>query len=461
MAVQVSNPEIFFGCLRPKFELQELADELTRREAAGTWSAADGAEIIRRNRSVLVAERTLREIDDHPVARALLTAVEPIAISIRQRLAAVARSMALADKLARELGVSAWGIKGLASREGYPEPGLRELRDADLAVATAEEAFLLARALRARAFCTDRFELPWLKATRDGERYGQYKLVGPDGLAAIDVHFGNVYSTGHCGLLPVPPPPEEPGVTLLGEVANLRPMLGNSGGDINITVKDINDLWNASIRLTPADITTLLAELRSAGLLGHLAAVARVTLDVTASDGEHHETLQRLASSGRGKVMRPLIAARPVPRGVRVVRTAVRAYQQAAAHTRSHLGRAAVTVGAVAYYGASLRPRLQPLRASAIEPRPWRCVRLVPVSLAAELARDPAGGLRAWSGDRTTRPPCTAESGSLNWRKLPAGRVLAVGDSVFVPTVWFMLSKSLIGQVDTIHNDAEGADATA
>nr|BFF04636.1 hypothetical protein GCM10020241_63110 [Streptoalloteichus tenebrarius] len=402
---------------------------------------------------MLLAESALRRCGNHPVVTELLAELAPLSAERRRRSATIDRSCALLDELARGLGVGVWGIKGLSSRVGYPEPALREMRDVDVSVHGRDEAFALARALRGHGFVTDTGELPWLKADRHGVPYGQYKLTGPDGFAAIDLHFGPGYSTGHCGLLPVPPP-TAPGLTPLPQVDNLRPMLGNSGGDIHITVKDVNDLWVVAGAMSDDEAAAVVADARAAALDGHLAAIAGVALSVSRVDERRREVLSAFAGGRERRAERPVLATGLMRRTsrVRVLRTATRAYRQAGAHTDSVALRVWAVLSALAYYSVPLRPRLTPLPPVRSTPRPWRCVRLVPLSLARDLAERGEAGLRDWAGDALPEPAASRAPGGVRFRRVGTGQVVVDGDgdrdghrdAVFIPTVWFLLSRPMI-----------------
>lgn len=325
--VPAAFPELQMGVLVPASPIAETLDRIASLVRRGERPLDRVADVIRRNRVVLIAADHLATASD---GAELARELEPFVAERIRRAAAQDAATGLLDRLGTELGIPVWGIKGLSSRADYPEPKLRELRDADVCVAGAEEALALADRLRRHGYRTDHGELPWIKQTTDRRPYGQYKLTGPSGFAAVDIHFGPGYSTGHCGLLPLPAP-TEPGLRPLPQVANLRPMLGNSGGDVHITLKDVNDLWVAARTLGPAEVGALAADARTAVLGGHLADIARVVLEITRTDAYQREVLEALIAAGPRRAARPVVAtglmARTAP--VRVLRTTGRAFGQA------------------------------------------------------------------------------------------------------------------------------------
>ncbi|GAA0513647.1 MULTISPECIES: nucleotidyltransferase family protein [Streptomyces] len=452
--VPAAFPELQMGVLVPASPIAETLDRIASLVRRGERPLDRVADVIRRNRVVLIAADHLATASD---GAELARELEPFVAERIRRAAAQDAATGLLDRLGTELGIPVWGIKGLSSRADYPEPKLRELRDADVCVAGAEEALALADRLRRHGYRTDHGELPWIKQTTDRRPYGQYKLTGPSGFAAVDIHFGPGYSTGHCGLLPLPAP-TEPGLRPLPQVANLRPMLGNSGGDVHITLKDVNDLWVAARTLGPAEVGALAADARTAVLGGHLADIARVVLEITRTDAGQREVLEALIAAGPRRAARPVVAtglmARTAP--VRVLRTTGRAFGQAGAHTRSLPARAGAVLGALAFYALPTRPRVVPAPALSRRPAPWRCVRLVPLELARTLDREGTDAGDRWPGDRLTpaaapttpasdaegRTGSGAPEGGLRWS---AGhRTLTYGSSVFVSTVWGVLPRAVV-----------------
>ncbi|WP_367125819.1 nucleotidyltransferase family protein [Streptomyces phytohabitans] len=447
-------PELQLGAVAPASPVAETLHRIAALVRSGVRPLDRVADVIRRNRAVLVAADHLATVPDET---GLTRELEPFVAERIRRAATLDAATGLLDRLGTELGIPVWGIKGLSSRADYPEPRLRELRDADVCVTTANEALALADRLRRHGYRTDHGELPWIKQTSDGTPYGQYKLTGPDGFAAVDLHFGPGYSTGHCGLLPLPAP-TRPGLRPLPPVANLRPMLGNSGGDVHITVKDVNDLWVAARTLRPEETAALVADARRAALGGHLAGIARVVLEITRTDDDQRGVLEHLVAAGPGRAARPVVATglmrRTAP--VRVLRTTGRAFGQAGAHTGSLPARAGAVLGAFAFYVLPTRPRVLAAPALPRRPAPWRCVRLVPLELARALRRGGADAGDLWPGDPLAPPADTAASApptghrtgsgapddGLRWS--PGRRTLTHGSSVFVSTVWGVLPRTVV-----------------
>lgn len=475
-------PELQLGCLAPATPIDETLAKVQRVVADGVRPLARVSDVLRRNRIVLLAVHNL-EAAEHPLGRELIEELAPFAAERLRRAESLRRSEQLLEELGVALGIPVWGIKGLAARHGYPDPALRELRDADTSVATVREAFELAEELRRHGFDTDRGEVPWIKQDADAIPYGQYKLIGPAGHTAVDIHFGPGYSTGHCGLLPMPRP-TEPGLRPLPIAANLRPMTGNSGGDVHITVKDVNDLWTAAGILDPAAAASLARDARAAALNRHLAGVARLTAAMTTVGEGRREIIDVLAAGAR-RPARPVIATGPMARTapVRVLRTTGRAYTQAAAHTRSVPARLGAVAGAFAFYVVNPRPRVAKAPALTRRPAPWRCVRLIPLGLAETLDRQGPDSAGQWAGDHLALPgdprgpettpgagePETGRSARptrgapddelLRWT---ADRtVLTCNDAVYISTVWGVLPRAVVrGAGLRTQQQADAARAT-
>lgn len=439
------------GCVRPRIVVATAVDVLADMDDG---QSAHLAERLRSNRAVLVAGTALDSAESagsaNPGVTALRRALDPHVAKMADRRKQISRALEIVAEAAGDT-YSVWGIKGLTAREMYPQPDVRDLRDVDLAMRSPEESFRMAKLLRRKGFQTDRWELPWLKLDGAGRTYGQYKLIGPDGVASVDIHFGPWYSTGHCGVLPLGVPADAaPGLHTLDPVANLRLMLGNSGGDCNVTLKDVNDLSLAAEWLTDAQVDDFLADARSVLLADHLARIAAAALNLTDPAGSGHAVLTRLAGRYAGTAM----STRPRPAKRQVVMiTARRAFGQAAQHGAALPARLGAAAGAVAYYSAPLTLRTHPLPAARIVPAPWRCVRLVPARLAEQVAVEGAQALRHWAGDAeddhangtgTGTGPATGTSAA-DVDGMAKGRGLVSPDgTAFVPTVWYALSRPLI-----------------
>lgn len=456
---KIEYSEFTLGLIQPREAVATTLDAVANALRRSERTTEQVITVFRQNRVVRIADRALTEADELPEPmRRLGGELKQLVVERQAREAAVDRSCALLEELGVAHGIAVWGIKGLAIRRSYPRSGLRDLRDADVAVGDHEEAFLLARLLRDRGFSTQAVELPWVKADLRNQLYGQYKLAGPDGLADIDIHFGPGYSAGHCGLLPLPAP-EEPGLRPLSVAANLRPMLGNSGGDVHITAKDVNDMWVAASVLRDEEVESVIADAHAAALDGQLAAIARIAVERLEVAPRQLEVLSRLAEPSGKRSERVILASGPMERTsrVRVLRTAARAYRQARSHNASSATAAGAVVGALAYYSIPLRPRLTPLPAIRSTPRPWRCVRLVPMSLAVELGDGSARTVEHWTGDMMDGAGLPKNANWFEWKRVGStGRVLVSGDTTFLPTVWFTLSRPLIRRASAMPIGASG-----
>jgi len=447
LMIENELPEFATGLLSPKISTAALVERL---RATGR-THHEIALNIAGNRCVLVADRVLASVEQDELVRGIRTELGPFLERAAARAAHIDPTVRLLDRISREHAIPIWGIKGLASRAASPDPQLRQLSDADIAVKSLEDAFYLADVLRRHGFVTDRWELPWFKHSLSGVPYGQYRLQGPDGLLSVDIHFGPGYSAGHCGLIPIPMPTQA-GCHPLPVVANLGPMLGNSAGDAFITTKDVNDVWAAAAHLTASELDGLVCAARKVGFLGHLCEIARVTVELTSLEPASESIVKRLAAADGGKPGRRILASqnKPVKRGVRAARTARTAFEQAKELTGSSARAVVISATALAYYGVDLKVRVLPLpRRPSPAPAPWRCVRLVPASLAAEAP----GSDQAWSGDAIGPDVDAAPvTGLIERVDVDGGQLIRHGDAMFLPTVWYLLSKRLIQSGIQIQN---------
>ncbi|CAM5508320.1 hypothetical protein SANTM175S_06015 [Streptomyces antimycoticus] len=143
--VPAAFPELQMGVLVPASPIAETLDRIASLVRRGERPLDRVADVIRRNRVVLIAADHLATASD---GAELARELEPFVAERIRRAAAQDAATGLLDRLGTELGIPVWGIKGLSSRADYPEPKLRELRDADVCVAGAEEALALADRLR-------------------------------------------------------------------------------------------------------------------------------------------------------------------------------------------------------------------------------------------------------------------------------------------------------------------------
>lgn len=405
-------------------------------------------EFFRRNRVILLFERAVSEMEELPQKNEILKAIRPIADLARKRCELAESSTSLVNALALELEIPVFAIKGLVTKQAYPDPELREIRDADLAVRTAEEAFHLAVALREQGFSTDPWELPWIKADLLGSHYGQYRLIAPDGYGPVDIHFGSVYSTGHCGMLPLAASTKN-GVDPIPLEDNLRPMLGNSGGDTHITLKDINDAYALFGALSDNAARKLVADARQAGVLRHLRAITGLTIDCARMvSAPVPDGLARIAQHTSGKVFRQnqerLLVEVESSNRKRVARTALSAFVQSRMATGNPFGRVVLTLGTLRYYTADLAPRLTSL-STAVPTRlkPWTCVRLLPASLVNVTTPDGKVDRNGWQGDSLLGVSEKAKlTKSSEHVPIIFGTYVLSNQNVFLPTVWGRFSNA-------------------
>lgn len=409
-------------------------------------SDAEIVELFRRNRAILLLQDAVERSAPHARKQSLLDAIGPISSTARQRSALALRSAQLVDQVSTGLGIAVHAIKGLVSRDLYPEPSLRELRDADVAVESADDAFRLAFHLRTQGFSTDPWELPWLKADGGGALYGQYRLRPPDGYGPVDIHFGSVYSTGHCGTFLLPTPTTI-GLRPMDVVANLRPMLGNSGGDAHVTLKDLNDAFLGFARLNSKEAAEFVEDASKVGLRRHLRAVTALAADCAGEAGVempagladvaaavgHDRTVQRRSS---------YLVQNTASRRTRVGRTISAALVQSGEITKNPFRRAAITAGALRYYTANLEPRVAS-RPAAMPSRlsQWTCIRLLPASLTFSTDKSGSVDRDGWEGDSLGPGFQTPTDCSFGPKFVEGG--VRSGNEFFLPTLWGPFSADL------------------
>ena len=332
-------------------------------------------------------------------------------------------------------------VKGGGLRLWYPDPAQRHLGDLDLWLPDQASAWALVRYLLGLDWAFNSGELPWLKQTHDGHGYGVSNLVSVSReQLGIDLHYGD-YSVRHCGRVPLR---EQDVRDAGGERARIPDeellviMMANAAGDHFITLKDVNDLLLGATR-PGIDWARVRQLLRQSGLVEFartLATAAPGFYPGAGAAGEAISTAQR-ELVGRGGRLEPVSLARSSPPRVRTRTTVRHAWTVSKEFGLPH--RIWSTLSAAYYYSANLRPRAVriaggPLPPWCYRPRPWRCVRLVPV--------DRVPGILG-TGSRPSGAATAAPRVALGARR---ERLWEFAGGSFVPTVYGRLaSRRLAG----------------
>jgi Uncharacterised nucleotidyltransferase len=396
-----------------------------------------GALILRHK----VRMQTLARLAEFPseAADRLRAALAPYERVMRDRLRVVDSVIRSLDKAGRELAIAVYGIKGLVARESYAEPETRDIGDWDVYVDTAENAWRLAGWLRDRGFGYDESELPWFKRDWTGQYvYGQVRMCRPlNGVGMfIDIHYGG-YSIRHCGLLLVSTADDAPGWHLLDRSHNLVLGIANAAGDQFIAVKDLNDLWLA-LHDPSVDWEVVRRGVRAAGLERFFNAMLYRLGEVNTLDARANTRVAELRCGRKTAALPPL---RSPDQRQRWRATCRHAYAYGRRYSRRLAVLAALT--AARYYGSRLHLRVVRQRFARLpDARPWRCVRLVPVGVAARL-------LPSQASDGTVPTPIAATAtplfdGALTVLRTPAGDLVSAVGDVFVPTVYYDLNHDLV-----------------
>lgn len=330
-------------------------------------------------------------------------------------------------------------IKGMSARGWYDRPDLRELNDVDLLVATCDDAFRLTSYLLGAGYEYAPTELPWIKRAIDGPLYGQINLRSRTrDLPTMDIHFGG-YSVRHCALL-ADAATGRSGVELCGRTDNLPFLLANAGGDYLVTAKDLNDVV-LCIRDRTVDWDIVIERIRGVELDGFFGWMLRRIRAICRFDAEDDRLLSQLVQAcGREPVV-PKDGGRPWRRWLG---TTVHAYRHG---RRTGWSRAARTATSAArYYRASLRLALTERPGGDLPPlNPWTCVRLVPVEAAVRLlGTGRVAAPRETLVARWSQRSLAGGEGALEILETPVGDLVASMDTVFVPTVYYRLSRGLV-----------------
>lgn len=345
------------------------------------------------------------------------------------------------DQAGRDLGIRVFGIKGLVARDYYPDPAMRQIGDWDVYVESEAAAWELTGWLRRHGYVYYEKELPWYKRDlNSGRFYGQMLLRRSAGEANIfvDIHYGG-YSVRHCALLDVRVPSAGPGWHLIDRTQNVALSVANASGDQFITAKDLNDLFLA-LEDKALDWDAIKADIASAGLQGFFNNMLSRVTEIYDLSADAARAASVAAFPGAREPLPPLWEPDSSQRRSVTIR---HAYD----HGRRHSLVRGIVSGATAarYYRADLQLRIVARRRAPLpKARPWTCVRLVPVPLAARSNGAAANGA-ARPVDRpgsVIRP--LSPNGAMRRVRTPSGDLVEAAGELFLPTVYFGVSKDLV-----------------
>lgn len=405
--------------------------------AAAVGNPAQAAEVLDFNKVTLRAREVLGNTES-PDAVDLRRRLDALTKWKRARAKSLSAVWALIQDAASGPGLTVAVMKGAAARAWYPRPAERNVNDLDIWVPDDSSAWILADSLQAAGWRYNNGELPWVKATADGTAYGVINLLAPArDVPQVDLHYG-AYSVRHCAYLCVGTGralvPTADGWVCHEDADVLAAILANAAGDAFVTVKDINDAVLCACR-AQVEWQRVRHLLDVAGLREFAASVALAAAVVYGDVTQPVPAVEVLRSELGGRRPERVPVAIPVGRWHRASittrhswRIGARSGWWAGAHR---------LVTAMAYYTARLAVRVvrgpgSPISWTA-QPRPWRCLRLVPLHLAAGLLR---GGADA-QGE--LRPPVSAP-GEFRREMIAGVSVVQVCRETFVPTVYGRLS---------------------
>lgn len=407
-------------------------------EQLGSSVAKEKAATLAMRRLATIAPERLEGLRAVPELATRLARVE----SGRHQVPALCATL---DDAARRLGIPIWTIKGMSAREWYPDPDLRDIGgDVDVMVPTVDDAVALTVLLRSsQGYDYSRQELPWLKATADGDIYGQVMLSHPDILVPkVDIHFGG-YSVRHCGRIPLSGQAPAPGLHPFDPSGTLPHVLANSAGDYFVLAKDLNDVA-AALGDERIDWDAVLSTLDGVALTGHLGNILGEVIAFQTLD----ESL--LAKARRLRARCPV--ERPGPAAVdywgeshwrrRWIGTSLHAFELG--RRRSLKEGVRLGVSAARYYrtrfAVAVDKDAKPFNLRRLTS--WECVRLVPADLALELVgpAQPPSGKEAHGAHEPLGK-------KIDIVRTSSGDLVCTPDTVFVPTLDYHLSENLVRSV--------------
>jgi hypothetical protein len=372
------------------------------------------------HRLAIINGDTARRIEEHATDQAG---------AARRRISALSEARGQLETAAADLGIGISGIKGLTMQGCYEIYGPRDLGDIDVMLAGADEAWALGHWLRRRGWKFLSQELPWIKISADGQVYGQLLLANDHG-GRIDIHFGG-YSVRHNGLIPICPP--QPGLSVASLETNFGYLLANAAGDHVVRLKELNDIV-VYLRTKGFDWAAAQATIRKTCLEGYWNALVDRTIEF--------ENLGEMERELAQSLLFPHVSAERPGFGVPDLRARRRATVR---HARRYARRQTRRSGLRALLSASVYYRM-PLRLTVLPvpglPRKTllsraasdRCVRLAPLSFLVSAVPPVAG---------TWGEPFRG-SDNLRQIRIRSRQFAAGAGEIFVPTVYFMISRAAI-----------------
>ncbi|MEV5533685.1 nucleotidyltransferase family protein [Streptomyces prunicolor] len=436
------------SCRSAVVALASLSPRMDEGDVIGTLLAAPEDRLL----DALLLQGSCRTVIDRiasadPALADRLCAREPLRSRldrIRKVDEGIEGCLELLKELGLSLGISVYGIKGVASRRFYDKPEARELGDVDVMVRDAEQAWALTAAMLDVGYEYDERELPWIKRdTGAGIIYGQINLRYKEAGARpnIDLHYGG-YSVRHCARLPFPGRSDEPGLAYYTRDENLGLVVGNAAGDHWVSTKDLNDLYLA---LNDPDVAwgRVLRDLASVGLLSFLGQMLRQLRDEFALVERSRLVLDGLIARC-GREIPPPGAAKSWNR--RLLSTCRHA--GAVGMRESPVTAARNVWTAFRYYRRPMSLKIddaqQPFRIDHLDAR--TCVLLVPTRVLAEhgVVASPQDG-SATSTTDVVRASELAE-GWLTLHRMCDGDAVRSARTCFVPTVYYRMGRKQASQ---------------
>ena len=426
--------------------------------AAVAADPAGAAALLRRHK---VLQLAASRFEDAPGAAAatLREALSGSVAAARERTAASTAVLGVLADVGASAGFPVAGMKGVAARTWYPDPGVRDITDVDAWVADAEESVRVQERLRAGyGYRFASFELPWFKRDADGRLYGVLMLEPTrDDLTYVDVHFG-AYSVRHCTSFVPALARHVPGspVPLLADEDNLCCTVANAAGDHFVDMKTLNDLYLCLAR-PDFDWARVRRTLGSVGLLGSLNVMLGRLAELYAIDETVRAGLDAVSAAGA-------LPREPAPHLEKKVwrrRTSVTVRHAYGIGRRASLTRAVkIASSAYRYYRRPLRPALagtgRGSRPFRLEVNPWTCVRLIPAGMVARLLdEDGAGDAEQVTGEAaeqiTEKVAATVPrydlAPGITVISTAAGDLVTLSGEPFLPTVMYRIDPRHAGAV--------------
>lgn len=421
------------GSVSPRFELRESLHAIER------IGVAEAVRLFRRHKVRGILADRLAGVPDSPVAAACLNALAPDLAQLRHVHEELLRMTGLLGEAASHLSIPIGLFKGAAAARWYQDATWRDVGDLDVFIRSWADARALADFLRRRGYAIDAREFPWLKRESGGRLYGQILLSGSHGEIGVDIHFGR-YSVRHCTHLPIDLPGTA-GVHVVAHADNVSAVINNAAGDLFASMKDVNDLLQASGQW-PEEFATGIARIKQVKLDGFLASLVRLANETSILTPAQRE---RFAGAAPRLVLEPAAPSGADSWNRRWIATTMHSFRVGRA--ASVLDGARLAIDAQRYY----RKRLSlEVVESAVAPilsgtglNEHQCVRLIPLDLVAP-ALD--GDAHDHGGRGQVGPVEVGNDLDEQLRVIttPRGEVVAVGEELFIPTVYYRIPADLV-----------------